>query len=71
VVDSCESDSEHLTRALTPAEEKDRQLCRNLIEDAFREFVGKTGTIILNIQFNEAPGDSIEAAVLTATGRRA
>lgn len=53
VVDLCGSDGEHLTRDLTAEEQADRQKCRYLVEQAFEEFVGKKGTLMVEVTFRE------------------
>ena len=52
VVDTCPSDPSHLVDGVTDPVER-RALCRKLIDDAFSDFLGKSGTLVLTISLRE------------------
>lgn len=62
VVDSCESDLDHNVNAV-PKPGDDRARCRSLVEEAFADFIGKRGTMVVSILFQE---EAVEGAMPTA-----
>ena len=53
VIDQCASDEEHLRNSVAPPG-VDRAKCRVLLEDLFRDLIGKTGLMFIdNIEFEE------------------